>query len=339
MKQFLLSAGLFISFLANSQSLILTQAAYEPVIGDTNRMYILDTSAFSSGLNVNSTGANHLWDYQALVSTNSLVTSVYLNTTAVSASSNFPGSSMVQKQGPLNNFLKSTTTPTTQTEFLGINSPGITMNFTNSAVMVRYPLAFGNTVTDPFSGSFTFSTTSGNATGNATTTADGTGTLSLPAGITYTNVLRVKSIQNINMSVSGFPAGTIKQVMYNFYDGSEKFPIFSINYTAMQLTLQSPTVTVNVTGHKNAFPVGINENDFSNTLVSVFPNPGNDFINITLNGEHLQPKKIIVYDQLGKEVLNMGFTERVDITNLKSGVYMLEIISERGTARKKIIRN
>ncbi|MGZ3922022.1 MAG: hypothetical protein ACXVC7_17110, partial [Bacteroidia bacterium] len=276
MKKLLPAVLLLLSFKNYSQSLILTQSAYEPIVGDTSRSYVLDTTAFSSGLMTNVTGANTVWNYQALNTTTALITTPYVSTTAVASSSMYPGSTFVQKQNGLNSFFKSVTSPTTQTEFMGIYSTGISMNFTNTAIIAKYPMGYNSSVTDAFSGSFTFSTTSGNATGNATTTADGTGTLNLPGGITFTNVLRVKSIQNINMTVGGFPAGTVKQTTYSFYSGAEKFPILNINYSSVALTLQSPTVTANVTGHKNYFVVGIKENSLADAALSVFPNPSKD---------------------------------------------------------------
>jgi len=337
MKKFLLFLSIIISVTYNAQSLVLTQAANEPVIGDTNRTHILDTTAFSSGLPNSVSGSSAVWNFQALNTTTALITSAYVSTTAVSSSSNYAGSNIVQVQGGLNTFYKSVSSPTTQTEFMGISSSSLTMNFTNTAIMAKYPVSFGSTITDNFSGSFTFSI-SGNANGNVTTTADGTGTLNLCDGITLTNVLRVKSVQNVTLTSGFFPVGTMKQTIYNYYHASEKYPILNISYTSVALTGQTATVTGAVSGNNNVFVVGIRENSLSDSQISTYPNPTSDILHINLTSS-LKPSEIIIYTQLGQIAQRNGYSNEINISNLSPGIYFIEVKTNSGTARKKFIKN
>lgn len=338
MKKLLPAILLILSIKSFSQSLVLTQSGYQPSIGDTSRVYDLDTTAFSTGLMTNITGSNAIWNYQALVTTTAVLTSAYVSPSAVSSSTDYPGCTFVQKQGGLNNFFKAVTSPTTQTEFMGLKGTGIMMNFTNTAIVARYPMGFNTTITDPFSGSFTFSTTSGSAAGNSTVTADGIGTLNLPGGVTLTNVLRVKSIQNITMSSGFFPIATIKQKTYSFYHASQKYPILDINYTATALTGQSSTLTASASGNKNNFTVvGFKENSLADASISLYPNPANEFLHITLTSLS-NPLKIEIYNQLGQCIYTKNFENKIDVSAFPSGIYFMEIKNDKGTSRKKFIK-
>ena len=321
----------------SSQSLVLTQAAFEPIIGDTSRHYAMDTSYYGNGLNVGLTGANTVWTYSNLITTTVVVTSAYADPTSVPSSSDYPGCTVVQKTGPLNTFYKSVSSPSVQTEFMGVQSSSLNMTFTNSAVNMRYPFAFGNTVTDAFSGSFTFSL-SGAASGNATVTADGTGTLVIPGGTVYTNVLRVKSYQNTNFSVPFPPIlGNMKQTNYSWYIAGQKFPVFAINYQSISIAGGSPTITAQAIGNKNNFIIGMNENLIDNSSVQFYPNPVTSELNLAASVS-FSKQEVVIYSVTGQEI-KRGAAGKIDCRELSSGIYIAELNTEKGIIRKKIIKD
>ena len=84
-----------------------------------------------------------------------------------------------------------------------------------------------------------------------------------------------------------------------------------------------------------AAPLSIN--DFSlNNSISIFPNPTDDFIEISLsNGIELD--SVEIYDIIGKKVLNSS-QNRIDIENLPEGIYILTINTSNGVLSKKIIK-
>jgi hypothetical protein len=117
-----------------SQTYTITQTANQPLIGDTSKYYIIDTSAYSSGLNVANTGSNAVWNYTNLITTSGTRTTSYVSPTVVPNSSNYPGCTIVSQAGPLNSYFKSVVSPSTQLEFMGISSSSLNMNFSNSAI-------------------------------------------------------------------------------------------------------------------------------------------------------------------------------------------------------------
>jgi hypothetical protein len=336
MKKILLPFAILFTVSLSSQTLTLTKSFNEPVVGDTNRVHFLDTSFYANGL-PNIAGSNVVWNFQNLVTTTAVISTPYVSTTAVSSASNYPGATFVQKQAGLNNFFKATTSPTTQTEFLGVYSTSISTNFTNTAIAAKFPFTYGNSYTDNYSGPFTFSV-SGTANGNISNSADGTGTLNLPSGISFANVLRVKSVQSTTL-ISGFlPLGTLKQTTYNYYHSSEKFPILTINYSSFQqFGTTTPTVSGSATGHANHFIVGLNESISVVSNLLLFPNPASDKLHITTDSD-FSSAEIFIYSQLGTIVLRKAYSSEIDISSLSSGIYLIEVKSDKVTARKKFTK-
>ncbi|MBK9285191.1 MAG: T9SS type A sorting domain-containing protein [Sphingobacteriaceae bacterium] len=336
MKKLLLLLSISFYLNANAQTLVMTKAVFEPVIGDTSRAYIVDTSYYTNGLNVSQTGANTVWTYSNLAATGNSISSAYVDPSSIPASTNYPGCTIVQNQGLLNTFYKSVTSPSTQTEFQGVNSTSITMNFSNTAVSMRYPFTYQDVITDNFSGAFTFSL-SGSASGNATVVADGHGTLILPNGVTFNNVLRLKSTQITNFNAL-IITGSIRQTMYSWYDASQKFPILSINYQTMSITgAGSPTVSAQVIGNKNNFVIGVNENNLDQAQITFFPNPVSDELNIDFIAAEV--KNISIYNAQGKLIVQYLDTKKINCENMANGIYIAEIKTNKGIIHKKFIKH
>lgn len=76
--------------------------------------------------------------------------------------------------------------------------------------------------------------------------------------------------------------------------------------------------------HIRKFTSNLSINEFSQNKPSVFPNPSFDFINVTNLNQHYKFK---LYDILGKSVLNGNISnnEKIDLRNLKKGMYFLII--------------
>jgi hypothetical protein len=101
----LLPLFLLASIQIRSQSVSLSQAAYQPVVGDTSRHYVLDTSWYGGGLNAALTGSNILWEYSHIVTTTAVVTSAYVDPTSVPSASDYPGCTGGAKNGTVKHLL------------------------------------------------------------------------------------------------------------------------------------------------------------------------------------------------------------------------------------------
>ena|SRR5690554_367884 len=74
---------------------------------------------------------------------------------------------------------------------------------------------------------------------------------------------------------------------------------------------------------------------------NLYPNPATNMVNIT-NGENHLVNQVVIYDVAGKELSTQMFNNEAEIQlnvrNLTSGVYMLHIQTNAGTAVKKLVK-
>ena len=82
--------------------------------------------------------------------------------------------------------------------------------------------------------------------------------------------------------------------------------------------------------YSNALSINNFEND-----IKIYPNPSFDYININA-GSNL---KAILYDSLGKELIRENVTDKLDISQLEKGTYILNLSDGINTSTHKIIKD
>ena len=70
--------------------------------------------------------------------------------------------------------------------------------------------------------------------------------------------------------------------------------------------------------------------------ISIYPNPTSDIVFIEGNYSQL---KVVVYDILGKQVINKSITNSIDISQLEKGVYILQLSDGVKLTTQRIIKN
>jgi hypothetical protein len=70
--------------------------------------------------------------------------------------------------------------------------------------------------------------------------------------------------------------------------------------------------------------------------ISIYPNPTSDIVYVEGNYTQL---KVIIYNVLGKEILNKSITNSFDISHLDNGVYILQLSDGVKLSTRKIIKN
>lgn len=315
----------------------LTQSFNEPVIGDRDRNYRIDTTALTGGLPLSLTGTNCIWNFMNLTGTFPIVVDSFKVPTAAPGASAYPGATFVQQRDVLYSYFKSTSNPQ-QTELLGGYSPSLTLTFTNSAIIAGYPVNYGYNLNDPVSGSFKYGTTTGACNGSITISADAVGTMNLPNGVTLNNVMRLKSVETLTLSLGIFPFGSFNQTIYNYYAPGKKFPVLSLNYTTYQLIAGTPTITAIIYGSDSYFTlVGVNnwEKNFEGPLL--FPNPFGQ--NLQLSKEFTnEENEFLFYNQNGQLVLHTTQLPLKETETLAPGVYFAEVRNRSGIYRQRVIK-
>lgn len=145
--------------------------------------------------------------------------------------------------------------------------------------------------------------------------------------------------------------------------GIDQNPLFT-NSTAKDFTLQSGSPAID-SGDNTKIPPGINidflknerifnttvdmgayefgasplsivKNPFTNSEIKVYPNPVSENLYVDINQE---VQKIVVYNLLGKVVLEKENSAVVNLSPLKSGMYLIRVTSDKNLYFKRIIKN
>ncbi|QXP60324.1 T9SS type A sorting domain-containing protein [Olleya sp. HaHaR_3_96] len=81
----------------------------------------------------------------------------------------------------------------------------------------------------------------------------------------------------------------------------------------------------------------LSTNKFETTAFSIFPNPTTQNF-VTIKTTKNQPTTVIVFDMLGKQVLKTVLkTNRLDISELNAGVYIIQLTQNETTTTKKLV--
>ena len=83
------------------------------------------------------------------------------------------------------------------------------------------------------------------------------------------------------------------------------------------------------------------ENNYSISTFSMYPNPASNVVSISLDNSS-ENISIIIYDQLGRRVLNKDFENvnnkvQISLNELNKGVYYVQVVSETTKFTKKLI--
>jgi hypothetical protein len=81
---------------------------------------------------------------------------------------------------------------------------------------------------------------------------------------------------------------------------------------------------------------GVEEN-IAKGAITLFPNPATSFITIHIK-EVIAIEEAIIYNHLGQKALEaMPVNNTVDVSGLKAGIYILEVVTENRTIREKLM--
>lgn len=322
MKKTLLSLILCVS-LFNAQTTI-SKAVHDPLNGDVFNFVNLNGTPDNSA-----TGANVVFNNASL--TQGAATSGIYSTPSAAEISSYPGSTLKYVNSGTTVFYKQTAA---KLEITALITPEATINLsTNNGTFISYPTAYSNIENDTAAGTFDYSGISGNVSGTININADAYGTLIIGPK-TYTNVLRVKSIQNFTLSLGPFPAGTVVNTAYAYYDSSHKAPLFTTTNAAITIGNGTPSNS-NVAQALNEVYLAVQDVAVKNKL-DFYPNPATDFVHV----KNADNANVMIYNAEGKILKQVNRNnESIQISDLPSGVYFITAEKEGNfTETKKLIK-
>ncbi len=334
------------SFMAISQvkaQITLTKAFNEPVIGETYDTKDLDTTVV---LPMALSGANVTWNIDGLSETGGLTTNNFVDPSTDANAPNFPGTTIVQSDGNTSSYFKSSAS---LYELLGLDAGMFVLNYnTNAATIASYPISFGYVNNDTGAGAVTASTLTGTFASTISTTADGSGTLNFNSGAAnYTNCLRIKTTQHVTFSLAGgFITGTMDMVIYNFYVGGNKFPLFTVNYT----NINAPAAGINnqrqdQVSSLSGLVLGLSDKKLNDIIFKAYPNPANREVSLHFVLTQKESYTIDIVNALGQVVKSVAkpdlqpglYNEAIDLQGLSAGVYHIRVQGKNASGIEKLI--
>ena len=89
-------------------------------------------------------------------------------------------------------------------------------------------------------------------------------------------------------------------------------------------------------------PMGITQINGVNNLVHIYPNPANSQLMVSYNGVGM--KQIKITDVIGNELISRTYSgsanviqQQLDISEFNPGIYMVEVITDKGVATEKLV--
>lgn len=308
-------------FLSIAQSF---DATNEAAIGSLASLHLCDSNA---NIQSNIMGANVTWDFSQIAGIFGVTKDVQmLDATQDANYASFAGSTkMYDIGGNLQTFYSSSANGRISQGFVfnEVSLGAVVASWsTDQENLMSYPLSLGsNPLIDAFSGTVT-STATGTlpASGSSVTMVDGTGTLLLPGGNSYTNVLRFHLKDSAVASVFGTNVAFVRNV-YEYYDFTvNNLPIFITMSVDVNSALINNSSTIILSKDQPLTFVGGNE--ITMESIQPYPNPVTNelYIKGAAYGDEFE-----LYDLLGKLIGTGSYEGPINVTNLTAGVYLLQI--------------
>ena len=88
----------------------------------------------------------------------------------------------------------------------------------------------------------------------------------------------------------------------------------------------------------NHVPIISGTNNIEGTIIDIYPNPANNVLNIVSYNVGIE--KVNIYNLNGQLVLNKDVNNNqktINISSLESGIYIVDILSENNSVKRKLI--
>ena len=335
-------------FFAVKAQFIFTAGNTNPIIGDSYVTYEADTT----GVNPGSSGAAQTWDFSNLnININQVISHYYLAPDVSvygcdSTTVNLKDSSITYASNGFSSMFYQCTVDT----FKSCGQSNV------DNLLFVFPFSYGNSnqsnflIKSPCYGSNPLYNDNGG--GTKINTYDAYGTLILPGGVTYNNVVRTYSYSHYSIygnDINIYYDDYGNSQTYNWYANGIKYPILTI-YISNDTTNASGGHTGSSTNyyHNKSITVGgfngIGIESFArNNNITIYPNPARTIINVALGIKSEAIEEIQVTDILGNLITKLiikgsNSTFELDISSLQSGVSFLQVKTAKNNYITKFVK-
>lgn len=282
------------------------------------------------GVKPGEAGANQIWDYSGANVIGDHI--IYYN-------SNDGGKSFACEQD--GEMIVNFDLSSTQKLYNGLTTEKAKIEFKTPIIEMVYPFAYNAQINGKMDGTYTILETGVTEAieGQYSVTADAWGTLILPNGVMFNNVLRVKYVKDYYQMFYG-SLYHITVNRYLFYTPESRYAIMQIREDIRDCSCNCSSITYSACFNENVVP-GINKPEpeekpgiaTPSFAYQIYPNPFENEFKVDYTMVANAKIKISILDMAGKELkvlVNARQTEgaynvSTELGNLPSGNYVLTI--------------
>lgn len=321
----ILSAAMVVSsVLANAQTIT---SSWVPAVGFSQTHNIVN---LSGTISPGSAGQGQTWNFAGATSDSSY-TETNFSPANAAGGSNFPLASygtQVSASSGTTFFVGSSVALQLIGSYAGDINGSITAVCSNPVDVMQFPASFSSTFSDPYQVAITSPFLNFSVDGINSVLVDGSGTLTTPSG-TYSNVLRVKSIDNYQyIGLPPIPGSVTEGSTTTYMWVSPDSPGFILmEYAISTEGTSSDTI---ITYSEN--PLSIQ--NVTNQALQIAPNPANELVTVGFpSGAELN--RVEVLDLSGRvvaiETVN-GKSNRLTIStsSFTNGLYIVRAVDTKG---------
>jgi hypothetical protein len=331
MKKLYFSALSLLSAFGLNAQITITQSNHAPTNGEQFTTIEVDSTVIVPGAG----GAGAAWSYTP----NSLCPNSCQNnyTSTAGTYTGYGTADMLVAASPNNNsYYKASAT---ELKYWGgsisLGSIIASLTYSSPAIYAVYPMTLTTSTVSAIGGSLTIPSlgSQGTFVGNCTVTADGTGTMTMPAK-TFSNTIRVMITQTLNFTIPGAGTGSVSQIQHDYYSlGDSKYPMFTIIQNTIS-SLVGNSAQKYAFVQKNYQNVGLSTGSKEEISAVVYPNPAASQVNIASSSASA---KVTVYDVAGKLVEAKELSNNhlvLDVAAYHNGIYIFKITDSNSKAVK-----
>ncbi|MEZ4758082.1 MAG: T9SS type A sorting domain-containing protein [Flavobacteriales bacterium] len=288
-------------------------------------------------------GANVTWDFASPGFSSTQWTYTAITAASAPMAADFPGATMalyaeIDQDLMLHAFFDFANGFTDHGEHVNDGVSGISSVNTDPMTFFTTPLMATSTGADTYGSMEEFVGFPASLVGTHNWTVDGHGTLVLPNAI-YTDVLRIHAQQVETLTVDlGAPMDLVSsREEWWWVKSGIPFPLL-----VFSLETDDFGTEIGATAAMVSFSSATSIAERTELPLRVYPNPMHDVVTMELEASGTVHYRVL--DALGREVLSgstagggMG-RHAVDISTLSSGIHLLEVRSQQGVAKARLIK-
>ncbi|MFN5628030.1 MAG: T9SS type A sorting domain-containing protein [Bacteroidota bacterium] len=214
---------------------------------------------------------------------------------------------------------------------INFSGVGYVLKYDNPITNFIFPTTYNDSFVDTFHGSYPSFPNYLQINGTISSNCDGYGTLIMPNGNIYQNVLRIKYNYQITNAINtgGTVAiDTISDIYYDWVGQDITYPILAIG---TRITNPANSPNDNITKYiriKTAQNLTTNTSNAKVNSLLASPNPTNgiSYINLPKSNENFQ---VLVHDMLGKtiskEIATPSSSFPLNLEQLENGIYFVNV--------------